>query len=123
MSNAIEVYIRLLLPKGHGCPIWCPKPDDNTSLAYHQAGVSFGHVEESIKMVVLIHCSTSVPEQMTLSTVTESLMVLNNLFWNQVMSSTGTTIIITDHIFAASLWREDQILVTQTPLLTVPGEF
>ena len=44
MSNASEVYTRLLLPKGHGCPIWCPEPDDNLSPAYRESGVRIGHV-------------------------------------------------------------------------------
>jgi hypothetical protein len=44
MSNASEVYTRLLLPKGHGCPIWCPEPDENLSPAYREGGVSIGHV-------------------------------------------------------------------------------
>ena len=44
MSSASEVYTRLLLPKGHGCPIWCPEPDDNLSFAYRESGVRIGHV-------------------------------------------------------------------------------
>jgi hypothetical protein len=44
MSNASEVYTRLLLPKGHGCPIWCPEPDENLSPAYREGGVRIGHV-------------------------------------------------------------------------------
>ena len=42
MSNPSEVYTRLLLLKGHGCPIWCPEPDEN--LAYGESGVRIGHV-------------------------------------------------------------------------------
>jgi hypothetical protein len=42
MSNPTEVYTRLLLLKGHGCPIWCPEPDEN--LAYGKSGVRIGHV-------------------------------------------------------------------------------
>lgn len=38
MSNESEVYTRLLLLKGHGCPIWCPEPADNLP------GVKIGHV-------------------------------------------------------------------------------
>lgn len=44
MSNANEVYTRLLLPKGHGCPIWCPEPDENLPLAFRDSGVRIGHV-------------------------------------------------------------------------------
>jgi hypothetical protein len=44
MSNPSEVYTRLLLPKGHGCPIWCPEPDENLSLAYREGGIRIGHV-------------------------------------------------------------------------------
>lgn len=44
MSHASEVYTRLLLPKGHGCPIWCPEGDENLSPAYLEGGVRIGHV-------------------------------------------------------------------------------
>lgn len=44
MSSAGEVYSRLLLPKGHGCPIWCPAPTDSLPLAYRETGVRIGHV-------------------------------------------------------------------------------
>lgn len=44
MSSAGEVYSRLLLPKGHGCPIWCPEPANNLPLAYRETGVRIGHV-------------------------------------------------------------------------------
>jgi hypothetical protein len=44
MSNASKVYTRLLLPKGHGCPIWCPEPDENLSFEYCEGGVGVGHV-------------------------------------------------------------------------------
>jgi hypothetical protein len=44
MSSASEVYARLLLAKHHGCPIWCPEPDENLPLAYREAGVRIGHV-------------------------------------------------------------------------------
>jgi hypothetical protein len=44
MSNESEVYTRLLLLKGHGCPIWCPEPADNLPLAYRESGVKIGHV-------------------------------------------------------------------------------
>jgi hypothetical protein len=39
-----EVYTRLLLPKGHGCPIWCPEPDENLPQAYRESGVRIGDV-------------------------------------------------------------------------------
>jgi hypothetical protein len=39
-----EVYTRLLLPKGHGCPVWCPEPDENLPLAYRESGVRIGDV-------------------------------------------------------------------------------
>jgi hypothetical protein len=41
---ASEVYTRLLLPKGHGCPIWCPEPDENLPLPYREGGVRIGDV-------------------------------------------------------------------------------
>jgi hypothetical protein len=44
MSNASEVYTRLLLPKGHGCPIWCPEPIENLPLASRESGVRIGDV-------------------------------------------------------------------------------
>lgn len=44
MSNASEVYTRLLLLRGHGCPVWCPEPDENLSLAFRGGGVRIGHV-------------------------------------------------------------------------------
>jgi hypothetical protein len=44
MSNTSEVYTRLLLPKGHSCPIWCPEPDDNLSLTNRHGGIRIGHV-------------------------------------------------------------------------------
>jgi|SRR5882762_7273747 len=44
MFTASEVYTRLLLPQGHGCPIWCSESDVNLSLAYREDGVRIGHV-------------------------------------------------------------------------------
>jgi hypothetical protein len=40
---ASEVYTRLLLAQGHGCPIWSPEPDENP-LAYREGGVRIGDV-------------------------------------------------------------------------------
>ena len=44
MSKASEVYTRLLLPEGHGCPIWCPEPAESLPPAYREGGVRIGHV-------------------------------------------------------------------------------
>jgi hypothetical protein len=44
MSQASEVYARLLLPKKLGLPLWTPEPDDNLSDEYRKKGVSIGDV-------------------------------------------------------------------------------
>ena len=43
-QDASEIYTRLLLPKGHGCPIWCPEPDENLPREYRERGVGIGDV-------------------------------------------------------------------------------
>jgi len=43
-QDASEIYTRLLLPKGHGCPIWCPEPDENLPPEYRENGVRIGDV-------------------------------------------------------------------------------
>ena len=44
MPNPGEVYTRLLLPKGHGCPIWCPEHNQSLPDVYRRDGVRIGHV-------------------------------------------------------------------------------
>jgi len=44
MSQASEVYARLLLPKRLGFPLWNPAPDDNLVVEYRDKGVSIGDV-------------------------------------------------------------------------------
>jgi hypothetical protein len=44
MSQASEVYARLLLPKRLGFPLWCPTPDCNLPDEYRKKGVSIGDV-------------------------------------------------------------------------------
>jgi hypothetical protein len=44
MSQASEVYARLLIPKRLGFPLWCPAPDDNLPNKYRQKGVGIGDV-------------------------------------------------------------------------------
>jgi hypothetical protein len=39
-----EVYVRLLLPKGHGFPVWNPTLDRNLPIEYRQEGISAGDV-------------------------------------------------------------------------------
>lgn len=39
---ANEVYVRGLLPKGHGYPVYGPKPDDNLPPEYRDRGTSIG---------------------------------------------------------------------------------
>ncbi|KII91510.1 hypothetical protein PLICRDRAFT_38277 [Plicaturopsis crispa FD-325 SS-3] len=41
---AHEVYVRLLLPKKHGYPLWVPEPDDSLPQEYKDEGVSIGDV-------------------------------------------------------------------------------
>ncbi|KAE9383498.1 hypothetical protein BT96DRAFT_843768 [Gymnopus androsaceus JB14] len=42
--NEIEVYVRLLLRRRRGYPLWIPKPGDWLPLAYRQEGVRIGDV-------------------------------------------------------------------------------
>jgi hypothetical protein len=44
MSQASEVYARLLLPKRLGFPLWNPAPDDNLVAEYREKGVNIGDV-------------------------------------------------------------------------------
>ena len=44
MSQASEVYARLLLPKRLGFPLWCPAPDANLPNEYRLKGVSIGDI-------------------------------------------------------------------------------
>lgn len=39
-----EVYMRLLLSRGYGKPLWVPEPSDNRPKAYHSNGVHIGDV-------------------------------------------------------------------------------
>jgi hypothetical protein len=39
-----ENYARCLLPKGHGYPLWVPKPPDNLPQEYRDRGVDVGDV-------------------------------------------------------------------------------
>jgi hypothetical protein len=44
MSLDSEVYVRLLLPKRLGFPLWNPTPDSNLPAEYRNQGVSIGDV-------------------------------------------------------------------------------
>jgi len=39
-----EIYVRQLLPKKHGYPLWCPKPPDDLPSEYQADGVTIGDV-------------------------------------------------------------------------------
>jgi hypothetical protein len=39
-----EIYVRQLLPKKHGYPLWCPKPPDDLPPEYQAVGVTIGDV-------------------------------------------------------------------------------
>jgi hypothetical protein len=39
---ANDVYVRRLLPKGHGYPVYGPKPDDNLPQEYRDRGTNIG---------------------------------------------------------------------------------
>ncbi|KAF5357561.1 hypothetical protein D9757_012366 [Collybiopsis confluens] len=43
-SNASEVYARLLLPHGHGYPLWIPEPNANLPPAYLSHGIKIGDI-------------------------------------------------------------------------------
>jgi hypothetical protein len=38
------MYAKLLLPKGHGHPLWIPEPDENLPSEYRERGLSIGDV-------------------------------------------------------------------------------
>ncbi len=41
-QRAQDIYVALLQPKGHGYPLWLPKPSDDLPPVYRRDGTQIG---------------------------------------------------------------------------------
>ena len=99
MSKASEVYTQLLLPKGHGCPIWCPEPAESLPPMYREGSVRIGHVGRIIPGGPLFNICTGADEPINCDGVLEG-------FEKFVLGPQDVTILSTYHNCRSHICRK-----------------